>query len=328
MIFIKKTIIFYDFDLIGDSMKEDLSFYKKKLSTYLEDNEIVFSTKDIPYGCKFDLLSESCNLTMYYGKKGFSFRMQGKNKIVLIELEDEFSLLFAKTQKSSDTKDNLSASYTFSYMGSDETGKGDYFGPLVAVGVCLAQGDEDLVIQAGAKDSKQLNDTKIIKIAKKLYKLGFDKVKIVSLVPSKYNELYKKFSAQGKTLNDLMGWLHATIIKDLYKKNPKAELAIVDKFGKESYVLSNLGKDESNLKILQVPKAEKNLAVAAASIIARYELLKWHDKIRTEYEVDLALGAGQLQVSQAKRFVSKYGRDKLQEIAKLHFKSTKEVDSY
>ena len=167
----------------------------------------------------------------------------------------------------------------------------------------------------------------IVKIAKRLYALGFDKIKIVSLLPNKYNNLYSKFSSQGKGLNHLMGWLHATIIKDLYDKNPKAELAIVDKFGSESYVLSNIKKSETDLSILQVPKAEKNLAVAAASIIARYELLKWHEEIRKEFAVDFALGAGQLQVSQAKKFVSKYGRQRLQEVAKLHFKSTKEVDA-
>jgi ribonuclease HIII len=211
-------------------------------------------------------------------------------------------------------------------MGSDETGKGDYFGPLVAVGVCLDKGDEELLIKAGAKDSKQLNDVKIQKIAKRLYSLGFDKIKIVSLVPSKYNELYQKFSSQGKTLNHLMGWLHATIIKDLYEKNPKAELAIVDKFGSEALVLSNLGEVQKEIKILQVPKAEKNLAVAAASIIARNELLKWHSKAKQEFQVDFALGAGQLQVSQAKNFVSKHGRNRLNEVVKLHFKSTKEVD--
>ncbi|MCO4782533.1 MAG: ribonuclease HIII [Candidatus Cloacimonetes bacterium] len=307
-------------------MSESLDFYKNKMIHYLKDNEIDYSSKDIPYGCKFDLLSQSCNLTMYFGKKGFSFRMQGKNKAVLTELEEEFSLVFGGTQEASSDKKTLSSSYSFPYMGSDETGKGDYFGPLIAVGVFLDKGDEKLVIQAGAKDSKKLNDTKIIKIAKKLLSLGYDKIKVISLTPVKYNELYTKFSSQGKGLNHLMGWLHATLIKDLYEKNPNAELAIVDKFGSDTYVLSNLKKQEHPKNILQVTKAEENLAVAAASIIARYELLKWHDSVRSEYNFDFALGAGQLQVSQAKRFVQQFGRSRLNEVAKLHFKSTKEVD--
>ncbi|MCJ8345586.1 hypothetical protein MJH12_08595, partial [bacterium] len=110
-------------------MKENLPYYKEKLETYLNEHEMSYSSKDIPYGCKFDLLSQSCNLTMYFGKKGFSFRMQGKNKVILQEMEDEFSLLFSPSEKSSDSKDVLANSYNFCYMGSDETGKGDYFGP-------------------------------------------------------------------------------------------------------------------------------------------------------------------------------------------------------
>ena len=110
------------------------------------------------------------------------------------------------------------------YIGVDESGKGDYFGPLIVAGVAINDELKKTFSKSGIKDSKQLSDEKILQLALQIQKQA--KWSIVTINPQKYNELYSKF----KNLNKLLAWGHARVIENLLEKAPECTLALSDKF--------------------------------------------------------------------------------------------------
>ena len=141
--------------------------------------------------------------------------MQGKDAEAKSQMQEELDLLFnGKSSQGSNPKE-FSRHYDFAYMGSDESGKGDYFGPIVCVGVALEPNQEQILVSTGVQDSKKLTDSRIEKIAPKLFAVGKNRISVVQLNPSKYNQLYKSFKSQGKGLNELLAWMHAKVIENL-----------------------------------------------------------------------------------------------------------------
>ncbi len=201
-------------------------------------------------------------------------------------------------------------------IGVDEAGKGDYFGYLVVAAVFV--GDDEQKLKAlGAKDSKLLSDYAISKMAPKIKKLcGHDVVKIS---PEKYNVLYKKFGS----LNKLLAWGHARAIENLLSK-VQCDLVITDKFGEESFLEEALMEKGKKARIEQKVHGESDVAVAAASIIARHEFLKTLRALGREVGSVLPKGATHVEEA-AKELVKKHGEDVLSYVAKLHFKTTKRV---
>jgi len=303
-----------------------LEQYESIVRSYFEDHEISFTRDSIPYGARYRLLDGTVNLNLYHGKKGFSFHIQGKDKEATQQLQEEMNLLFSrqsdeKKPKSSD----LASFYDVPWMGSDESGKGDVFGPIVCAGVVLDPSDADVLIADGFKDSKALSSSRIESLAKKVFRLGKGRYHILKLKPSKYNELYDRFQSQGKNLNHLLGWMHAAVIKELAVKNPRVRIAVVDQFSKTDHVGPLLDSSCDSLQLIQRTRAESNLAVAAGSVLARYELLKWHESQKVELGFELPLGAGPQTISAGKRFVAVHGRDSLKDIAKMHFKTIQQI---
>lgn len=212
------------------------------------------------------------------------------------------------------------------YIGTDESGKGDYFGPLVAAGVLVTDQTAGILKTLGVQDSKALTDKNIDGIFQDIVAVvGMDSIAIVELKPEKYNELYGKFKLQKKNLNHLLGWLHATVIEKILEKNTDCKQAIADKFGNEFYITSQLKELGKGVELYQTPRAEANVGVAAASIVARHHFVKRMDEMNQKYGMELSKGASAKVKSQAKRFVAQYGKDRLGEIAKLHFKTTQEL---
>jgi len=177
---------------------------------------------------------------------------------------------------------------TYDYiLGSDEAGKGEWYGPLVVEGVALTP---DLILESrrmGVRDSKSIAKPQLITLAKNLIKLKFAR-KLVILKPEIYNSKYKEFQSEGKTLNDMLAWAHSAAIKDLLKEikfnNAKV---VIDKFDfqKTEYRLSNI--DRTNLEIIQKTKGESEISVAAASIIAKYVFETNVDELNEKYAIDL-----------------------------------------
>lgn len=206
-----------------------------------------------------------------------------------------------------------------SWIGTDESGKGDYFGPLVIAGVLVDEENIKKLAQFNIQDSKKLNDSIIEKVAIQIKANSIFSVIVIN--PAKYNELYSKF----KNLNTLLAWGHARAIENILEKKP-CENALSDKFGNESLIKNALLKKGRSINLEQRVRAESDLAVAAASILARNEFVQRIKKLSAEYGIPFQKGASQKVKDQASEFVKKYGADSLKNLAKLHFKTTKELN--
>ncbi|MDO9529487.1 MAG: ribonuclease HIII [Syntrophales bacterium] len=211
------------------------------------------------------------------------------------------------------------------WAGTDESGKGDFFGPLVVCGFICRKAMLPSLIKLGVRDSKQINDKEIEKIAKQLFARFMPNIETIVLLPAKYNELYQKFRDSNKKLNEMLAWMHARVILNLNKKHD-FEGAVVDKFASDRTLLSSL-KDLKEIKLQHKVRAEQDLAVASASIIARYLFLKNLKELSKKHEIEFPKGASTKVIQVANEFSSKYGKSKLSEVAKIHFKTYNEINN-
>ncbi|OGU72123.1 MAG: ribonuclease HIII [Ignavibacteria bacterium RBG_16_34_14] len=208
-----------------------------------------------------------------------------------------------------------------SYIGIDESGKGDYFGPLVIAGVFVDKQIRNQIIKTGAKDSKELSDYKIKNIAAEIKKILTAKnYNIVTINPEKYNQLYLKIG----NVNKLLAWGHARVLENILS-NVKTTDAISDKFGNENYIISSLMSEGKKVNLIQTHKGERFIGVAAASILAREKFIDWFIKQERELKINLPKGASSLTEATAKNIIKESGEDLLSKIAKLHFKTTKKI---
>ena len=212
--------------------------------------------------------------------------------------------------------------YECSSIGSDEVGTGDYFGPIVVTSCFVSKDDIPFVEELGIKDSKKLDDTKIIKIAPELIK----KIKYKSLIMSnkEYNDKY----SSSYNINKIKAIMHNKVLwRMVHEEDLKYDYIIVDEFAREARYYEYLeGNPEIQRNITFMTKAEdKNLAVACASVISRYIFIKEFDKICDEIHIPLVKGAGSDVDTIGKEVVETYGKEKLKEIAKYNFKNTERI---
>jgi len=203
-------------------------------------------------------------------------------------------------------------------IGTDESGKGDYFGPLVVAGVFLPEGQESVLAELGVKDSKKFSDNRVRALAD-LIKKGYTH-SIVAIGPEKYNGLYSKL----QNLNRILAWAHARAIENILEE-VNCKLAVTDQFGDKAYVLNALMKRGRTIELIQRPKAEEDLAVAAASILARAEFLKRLYFLSQDIGIELPKGASSLVEEAGLELVKAQGAKALDKVAKRHFKITARI---
>jgi len=204
------------------------------------------------------------------------------------------------------------------HIGTDESGKGDYFGPLVVAGVFILDEQQKVLSELGVKDSKRFSDNRVRGFAD-LIKKGY-KHSLVVIGPEKYNELYSKL----RNLNRILAWAHSRAIENLLEE-VHCTLAVTDQFGDKVYVLNALMKKGRNIELIQRPKAEEDLAVAAASILARAEFLKRLYFISQDVGIDLPKGSPPFVVEAGVKLAKAHGVQILDKVAKKHFKVTKRI---
>jgi ribonuclease HIII len=203
-------------------------------------------------------------------------------------------------------------------IGIDESGKGDYFGPLVIAAVCVTpEAETDLKLMQ-VRDSKKISDGRILEMAPDIRLVCPHS--IVAIGPQRYNELYPKM----KNLNRLLAWGHARALENLLEQ-VDCGLAIADQFGDERYILNALMEKGKQVRLEQRHKAEADLAVAAASILARAEFLIRLKRLSDDIHLPLPKGASPQVELAARMVVKKHGEAKLATVAKLHFKTTQAV---
>lgn len=201
------------------------------------------------------------------------------------------------------------------HIGTDESGKGDYFGPLTIAGFFLPEGQEEVLLELGIRDSKKISDGRVRELAE-LIKKGYPH-SVVAIGPERYNDLYQKL----RNLNRILAWGHSRVIENLLENVP-CSLAVTDQFGDKAFVLNALMKKGRNIELIQKPKAEEDLAVAAASILARAEFLKRLYFLSQDVGIDLPKGSSAKTEEVGLQLIQKHGVEALDKVAKKHFKIT------
>lgn len=208
------------------------------------------------------------------------------------------------------------------HFGVDESGKGDFFGPLVISGVYVDRGIGRKLLDAGVVDSKRIgSDTRVRALADTIRKSSLGLVETVLIGPAKYNELYEKFG----NLNKLLGWGHARVIENLLAKKPACPRSLSDQFADARVISASLLKHGRKIAIEQRPRAESDIAVAAASIVAREAFINWLERKSKELGIRLERGVSPSVKDTARKLVEMNGPDALREVAKVHFRTAHEI---
>jgi len=254
-------------------------------------------------------------ILVYFGKKGVKTVIQGDTN------SDEYKIINELiSQQPSLNFNNEKIIEPNNYIGSDECGKGDFFGPLVIAAVYVDEATKDKLKNIGVKDSKKLHDDQIDKIAKEIKSLCKNQFEIVQINPSKYNQLYEKF----KNLNRLMNWAHSKAIEELLNKI-NCSTVITDQFSKLELNISN-HPQHSKVNFIQETGAEKFIGVAAASILARNNFNEWFYQKEKE-GLKLPKGSSIIVEKKALELLNLIGEEKLNELVKIHFKTLKKIKS-
>lgn len=203
-------------------------------------------------------------------------------------------------------------------IGTDESGKGDYFGPLVIAGVYADPEAQKRLREIGAADSKTLSDSRIEKLAEEIMRIC--KYSVVKLENNKYNEMYQEIN----NLNRLLAWGHARVIEDLLEV-VECSNVLADQFGSPELIKNALMSKGRQVNLEQRHRAEENVVVAAASIIARNEYVKAMKRLSDEYKMEFPKGCSGMVTDAAREFVQSFGKEKLKAVAKLHFVVTEKV---
>ena len=203
-------------------------------------------------------------------------------------------------------------------IGIDESGKGDYFGPLVIAAVFVDATTQSELTLMNVRDSKKISDGRILDIAPDIRLIC--PRSIIAIGPQRYNELYEKI----RNLNCLLAWGHAKALETLLEK-VSCGRAIADQFGNEQLILDALQKKGRTVTLEQRHKAESDLAVAAASILARAEFLFRLRYLSDEIGTMLPKGASPAVELAGRMIVKKHGEERLGSVAKLHFRTTQAV---
>lgn len=209
--------------------------------------------------------------------------------------------------------------FTGDRIGVDESGKGDYFGPLVVAGVYLNSVTEKKLRALNVRDSKKISARRIQELRRVIRKEC--RYSVVAIGPERYNQLYTTMG----NLNRILAWGHARVIENILSKTscPKA---ILDQFGRKDLVLRALMKKGRSIEVEQRVRGEADLAVAAASILARGEFVLRLKKLSEEYGVKLPLGNKKdLVIAAGKEIIRKEGMEALVRVAKVQFKTTREI---
>ncbi|MGI6355313.1 MAG: ribonuclease HIII [Lentisphaeria bacterium] len=206
------------------------------------------------------------------------------------------------------------------HAGIDESGKGDYFGPLVVACVYTDADTVPKLLSAGVTDSKAISsDRKIASLAALIRKECSGRFSLLAIGPESYNRLYESFG----NLNRMLAWGHARVLENLLELVPDCPRAISDQFAASANTVKRALLERGRQIVLeQQTKAEADVAVAAASILARAEFVRRLEGLGKTVEMTLPKGAGPAVLACARQIGAKGGREALGKVAKLHFKTT------
>lgn len=208
------------------------------------------------------------------------------------------------------------------HIGVDESGKGDFFGPLIIAGVFIDEASGEKLSKTKVRDSKLIKSDKEIKaIAAEIREITEGKFAVVTLRNQTYNDLYRRIG----NLNRLLAWGHARVIENVLEKVPDCPRALSDKFGADFLIRNALMEKGRKIILEQKTKGESDLAVAAASILAREQFIREMAKLEEEFGMDIPRGANNIVKERANAVIDKFGVEALERCVKTHFKTYDEL---
>jgi ribonuclease HIII len=214
------------------------------------------------------------------------------------------------------------------HIGTDEAGKGDFFGPLVTAGVFVDERVAKLLRALSVRDSKTVGDRELRVLAGNIRDAVEEQKRAVIVVaPKRYNELYRQMRSEGKNLNTLLAWSHTRVIEDLIRHGLQPKFILSDQFGDKRYIESRLLIDTrlSGVPVIQMHRAEADVAVAAASILARDAFLRWLEQAGKALGLTIPKGASPKVIETGRLLVARLGAEALKEYAKVSFKTMEKV---
>src|SRR5256885_7135786 len=286
----------------------------KALRALLEELGFEFSPKDYTI-----LFAQKNKLSVAVYEKGPKVLVQGKGVEEFVQFELEPKIL----GEAKLGYEEVHAPEMFEpHFGVDESGKGDFFGPLVIAGVYVDRGIARNLIDAGVQDSKRISsDARIRALADAIRKNSMSLAEAVLIGPAKYNELYEKFG----NLNKLLAWGHARVIENLLAKKPDCPRSLSDQFADARVIEQSLLRHGRKIAIQQRPRAESDIAVAAASILAREAFISWLDRRSKNLGVRLERGVSPAVKVAAGRLVEGKGPELLRQGTKGPFRAAHPV---
>lgn len=325
----------------------DFQKYIENLELNLNELASLEVSKPINYGhqLQYKRGDEKATLCVYNGKKGLRLVWQGNNALrqemelfvaamdSAVKAENRHTTIIpgnkpvAKADSialKQDADGNMVVEFSPNiWAGSDESGKGDFFGPLVVSAVALNGESEYRLQVAGVKDCKLLTDKKILEL-EPVIKQNALSFSVLTLKPAFYNRRYREVVAQGGKLNQLLASGHINALtkalQDLEAKGLACDYALIDQFTQSTNILQALHQRFPDVDFSQRPKAESNTAVAAASILARAQFLHTMEELAQLAGLkELPKGGGALATECAKEIAAKLGKEALVNFVKTHF---------
>lgn len=312
-------------------------------------------TKTINYGVQLLLTASGKKVTLnvYNGKKGISLVWGGENSdlrdqalelVHQIPLHNNKGSNTAGIRESQGSADASALSETVHcsstrphfllaeepnfpgvWLGSDESGKGDYFGPLVVAAVCLDKKGGEALLAAGVKDCKSLSDEKVLALENVIRDTALA-VSVLVMKPHVYNMRYDQVQSEGGSLNTLLALGHVAALKQAWLQYPQCKWSLVDQFAKNNDIPDGVHAFAPDMQVWQRPRAEEDIAVASASVLARAAFLQTLRQMAPEAGIGrIPKGGGEAATNAARRLVQKQGMDALERFVKLHFANTKKL---
>ena len=285
-----------------------------RLRTLLAESGFQFSPKQYTL-----FFAQKNKLSVAVYEKGPKVLVQGKGVEEFVQFELEPKIL---GEARLGYEEVYSPEMFEPHFGVDESGKGDFFGPLVVAGVYVDRGIARKLLDAGVQDSKRIgSDARIRALAETIRKSTAGLIETVLIGPERYNELYQKFG----NLNKLLGWGHARVIENLLAKKSDCPRALSDQFADARVIEQSLLQHGRKIDIEQRTKAESDVAVAAASILAREAFINWLERRGRELGLRLERGVSANVKEAAKKLVEINGPQVLRGLAKVHFRTAHEI---
>ena len=286
----------------------------EKLRKILDGRGFEFETK--PHAL-FSARKDKLNVTVY--QKGPKVLVQGRDTEEFVRFTLEPEIIGEAKLGYEEIHD---PGQFEPHFGIDESGKGDFFGPLVIAGVFTDSAIARALMKAGVMDSKRVTSSARIRhLATAIRAVPGIASEVVSIGPERYNEIYASF----KNLNRLLAWGHARVIEKLAATRPDCPRALSDQFARRDVLERALRDKGITLHLDQRTKGESDIAVAAASILARERFVDWMEKTSAAGGVKLPFGASSAVTAAGREVIARHGSEALGKVAKLHFKTTAAV---